>query len=227
MLLYFCADLLLADGLFYHFHGLEQLLADRRTALDLADLSGILFESGIHHIHILGLEENVVARRVSRGIFFQGIVDVVFTGNFMKLADILVCDLNVGQLILSGGQISQSLFAPDRLLLLTGSILFCQIICFHLVNLLGSIGCCRAKSPGRQLASADAEGNGLAIDIFLHGKPPFWLSLGTANPVAVKCILRGTGFIEHGEKITVEAINLLILLAKCSEDILDVAVIKL
>ena len=79
-------------------HRLLQFLPHRRLFGFLHGNSCIFLKCSCHHIHILRLKEHQISSWCHTVVPFQAVINAIFTGNPVKGFDILVCDLNIGQL---------------------------------------------------------------------------------------------------------------------------------
>ena len=72
-----------------------QLLAQGRAFLDLQALFDKFVEGGLEDICIPAPKEDQIVGRSLVKHFFDGILDPIAPGNFFKIMDVLIVDLNV------------------------------------------------------------------------------------------------------------------------------------
>ena len=156
--------------LVYQVTKLTQLLQNRGALLSAIRLGGILSERCCQCICIPCLEENKVCRLVAAAVFLQGIVHTVLSGNSLKILDVLIGNLDIGNTLILTNQFLHGLLAAglhgtgtdllQTALLVVGKVL--------LDSVFEDIGC--------KLAAVDDEGYCPLFNFFLYRR--FLLSSG-------------------------------------------------
>ena len=92
------AFFLLAECVLNNFQSFGKFNADRRASLFSAEAVCVFFKSSCHGVHVFGFKKDVVGGRCGCFIFFEGIINTIFTGITVKRANIFIGNLNIGQI---------------------------------------------------------------------------------------------------------------------------------
>ena len=154
----------------YQVAKLTQLLQNGGALLPAIRLGGIFFERCCQRICISRLEEDKVFRLIAASVFLQGIVHAVLSGKSLKILDVLIGDLDIGDTLILTDQLFDGLLAAG--LHGTGSdLLQTALLTVGKVFLDGVFEYIR-----RKLAAVDDEGYCPLFNFFLYRR--FLLSSG-------------------------------------------------
>ena len=139
-----------------------QTLMNRRLIRFLNLFLGKLTESSIEGILITSFEKYQIYRWLFALVFFQSIIDPVFSGITFKRLDIFVCDLDIHH----PGILFCQLFYRDL------SLLWLILLCFLLYHLLLMMPQLRSKNLSQQVCcdfgSPNTERDRFLSYLFLH-----------------------------------------------------------